>query len=342
MLRESFREVPVVDVQPLVDKDGGTASALADTAEAIGVACREVGFFYIENHGIDEAELDDVLDVARRFFDLPPARKHKLDMATSAQFRGYLSLGEEVTAGGRDWHECIDLQPWSERATGQQAPGVTPGGHPLDDPGQWPCDLPEFREVMMRAWDQRYALSTRLSEGLALSLGLKADHFAPYMGNELCALRLSHYPPPAEDPDEAETPLGMGAHHDNGFLAVLQQDEAGGLEVRNADGDWIAAPHRPGALLVNVGLMMQRWTNDRYRATWHRVQPPRGRHRYSAPFFFEPRYEAVIEPLAVCCGPDNPPRYRPCTFGPFLDDEFTTAYDQGTPEREDCIASDPL
>ena len=324
-----FKQVPVIDVGPLIDRDGATPEALTQTVEAIADACRHVGFFYVENHGIDDGDVDAVLSESRRFFDLPLDEKNRIAMSSSAQFRGYVPMCEEVTAGKRDWHECIDLQPWSERSAKQPAPGALTRAHPLDDSDQWPAALPSFRDVMMRAWTQRYALGMKLAEGLALSLGLDARYFEPFQDHELCALRLSHYPPFDAHAATEDVELGMGAHHDNGFLAILQQDAAGGLEVLNAEGIWVAAPHIPNTFLVNLGLMMQRWTNDRYRATWHRVLLPEDKHRYAAPFFFEPGYDARIDPLAVCCDAEHPPRYEPCIFGPFLSDEFSVAYKHG-------------
>ena len=325
----TFKQVPVIDIGPLIDRDAATPAALTETVEAIADACRHVGFFYVENHGIDDADVDAVLDESRRFFDLAPEEKNAIAMSSSAQFRGYVPMCEEVTAGKRDWHECIDLQPWSERAAKRPAPGAPPGAHQLDDDDQWPGALPSFREVMMRTWTQRYELGMKLAEGLALSLGLDSTYFEPFQDHELCALRLSHYPPFDAQAAAEDVELGMGAHHDNGFLAILQQDSAGGLEVLNAEGTWVAAPHIPNTFLVNVGLMMQRWTNDRYPATRHRVLLPEAKHRYAAPFFFEPRYDAVIDPLPVCCDDENPARYQPCVFGPFLSDEFAVAYKRG-------------
>lgn len=311
--------IPVIDISPLVDEDA-TDDAIKRTAERIGKACEEVGFFYVSNHGIPERSRESLFTEAKRFFDLAAEEKMGLHMGESSQFRGYVPLGGEVTQEKKDWHECLDLQPKAGRAEGGD------GGHLLDDPGQWPAELPSFRQVMMRAWDELYELSGRIARGLALSLGAEADFFDPFTGGELSALRLAHYPPFAQTDWSDDVDAGMGAHCDKGFLAILQQDEVGGLEVRGADGQWITAPHVPGTFLVNVGFMTQRWSNDRYQATWHRVQLPGGRDRYSVPFFFEPRADAVVEPLASCCDADNPPRYEPCKFGEYLDGVFSKAY----------------
>lgn len=322
----TFTEIPIIDIGPLVDPAAAPGD-LQRAVDEIGAACLNVGFFYVRNHGIPESHRGDMLREMERFFALPEAQKMELHIGKSTQFRGYVPLRGEVTSGKQDWHECIDLQPLAGRGAA--------GGHPLDDPGQWPVALPSFRQVMMRSWDELYTLSGRIAEGMALSLGLDRHYFDPFAGGELCSLRLLHYPPFIRTVGPDQVDAGFGAHVDYGFLAVLQQDEVGGLEVQNADGEWILAQHIPGTFLVNIGLMMQRWTNDRYRATWHRVQLPQGQGRYSMPFFYEPRYDAVVEPLAVCVDEDNPPRYEPARFGDMVTEWFSRAY------GERAAASEP-
>ncbi|SER40913.1 isopenicillin N synthase family dioxygenase [Actinokineospora terrae] len=332
----AFTEVPVIDIGALVAGDPDPAARERVVAE-IGAACRDVGFFYVTNHGIAPADSATMFAAAKAFFELPLADKMAIRLGGNTdQFRGFVPLGGEVTAGKTDWHECLDLQPkWGRDAASAATVRAPRDGHPLDDPEQWPTALPEFRTVMMRSWDQLWGLSARIAAGMALSLGLDEHFFAQYEGAELSDLRMVHYPPFSREahphaPDGVsidQTELGFGAHVDYGFLAVLQQDGVGGLEVRNAEGEWIAAPHIPGTFLVNIGLMMQRWTNDRYQATWHRVQIPGTSDRYSIPFFFEPRFDAVVEPLPQCVDADNPPRYEPCEFGPYVVDLFAKAYD---------------
>lgn len=332
-MTRSFSEIPVIDIGPLVTADR-TAADNERTIARLGDACADVGFFYVINHGIPEADSAAALAETKRFFALPLEAKMKIRMGITSQFRGFVPIGGEVTGGSSDWHECVDLQPrWGRHASDFAAAVAVrdTGRHPLDDPGQWPQSLPSFSTTMMRAWDDRYELGGRIAAGMALSLGLDEHFFEPFSGPELCDLRLLHYPPlgppAADDGETADGDFGFGAHVDYGFLTVLQQDEISGLEVRNSEGDWISAPPVPGAFLVNIGEMMQRWTNDRYRATWHRVLRPGTADRYSIPFFFEPRFDARVEPLPVCCDAANPPRYQPCEFGPYSMGRYATAYD---------------
>lgn len=329
-MSKSFSEIPVVDIGPLV---GAGQAGLERTVARLREACRDVGFFYVINHGIPEDDSATLLAETKRFFALPLEAKMKIRMGITSQFRGFIPIGGEVTGGSTDWHECVDLQPRWGRDAGDFAAAVAaraPGRHPLDDPGQWPQALPSFGDTMMRAWDRRYELGGRIAAGMALSLELDENFFEPFSGVELCDLRLLHYPPQDEaagDRDAPDGDFGFGAHVDYGFLTVLQQDAISGLEVRNTEGDWISAPPLPGAFLVNIGEMMQRWTNDRYRATWHRVVRPGTADRYSIPFFFEPRFDARVEPLPACCDASNPPRYEPCEFGPYSMSRYATAYD---------------
>lgn len=335
-MTDQVTEVPVIDIGPLVDPDPDPADVKRVAGE-IGQACRSIGFFYVTNHGVPEADTAAEFAVAKRFFDMPMDDKMTIRLGRRTdQFRGFVPLGAEVTAGKADWHECVDLQPISGRTAEDIAAAAATREafeHPLDDPDQWPPALPEFRTTMIRAWDQRWQLSRRIAAGIALSLGLDEHFFGQFEGVEFSDLRLVHYPPFSDEVRRERMSeldgleLGFGEHVDYGFLAVLAQDEVGGLEVKRADGEWLPARHIPGTFLVNVGLMMQRWTNDQYRATWHRVRLPGTVNRYSIPFFFEPAFDAVVEPLDVCLGPDDPPRYEPTEFGPWVVAAFSKAYD---------------
>lgn len=324
-----FKEVPVIDIGPLVEH-GASVRDRRRTADEIGAACQRMGLFYIKNHGVPESHRQETFAEIKRFFDLPEAEKMRLHIGNSSQFRGYVPLCGEVTLQKKDWHECLDIQP--KKPGGESADRTVETGHAgrhvLDDAEQWPRSIPTFREVMMRTWDEKKRLSEKITEALALSLGLDARFFESYASDELCDLRLLHYPPYEGTHDFGEVDAGMGAHYDHGFVTILSQDEAGGLDVMNEDGHWLLAPHVPGTFLVNLGAMMQRWTNDRYRATLHRVQLPEAQHRYSIAFFNEPRYDALVAPLAVCCDADNPARYAPCIFGEYVSGIFSKAYDK--------------
>jgi len=325
-VKGAFTKIPIIDVAPLLDPRAARENRNT-IARQIGRACENVGFFYVCNHGLTEQQRVEVFAAAKEFFALPLEQKMKLHVVNSRQYRGYVPLLGETTGKKRDWHESLDIQPVFRGESRQEGEMLADAveGHPLDDLGQWPEGIPFFREVLMRTWDQLFHLSEKITEGIAMSLGLEADYFKPYTSYACCDLRLAHYPP-YEPREDVDVDAGMGAHVDNGILTVLPQDEAGGLEVRNAVGTWIPALHIPETLLVNIGMMVQRWTNDRFRATWHRVLLPKGNSRYSFPFFYEVPYDVVVEPLAVCCSEQNPPRYGPLHVGTHAKSVLSKAY----------------
>jgi len=314
-----FKEIPVIDISPLVGPQDNPKS-LRKTAKEIENACKNIGFFYVKNHQIPQNHLDAVILVMQEFFNLPEEKKMKIHIGNSDVFRGYTPLGKELTNAKYDWHECVDfgldLEP--------NHPEVI-AGNQLLGPNQWPENQPNFRKALERHWDLMILLGRRITEGLAMSLGFDKKKFARFMNKSHSFMRISNYPPYGKDQEE-NVGDGIGAHIDYGFLTILLQDNIGGLEVKNADNEWVSAPMIPGTFLINIGHMIQRWTNDYYKATVHRVIPPKHETRCSLPFFFEPNFDAIVVPLDTFCSKNNPPRYKPFHFGNYLESKFTTSY----------------
>ena len=314
-----FKEIPVIDISPLVGPQNNPKS-LRKTAKEIENACKNIGFFYVKNHQIPQNHLDAVILVMQEFFNLPEEEKMKIHIGNSDVFRGYTPLGKELTNAKYDWHECVDfgldLEP--------NHPEVI-AGNQLLGPNQWPENQPNFRKALERHWDLMILLGRRITEGLAMSLGFDKNKFARFMCKSHSFMRISNYPPYGKDQEE-NVGDGIGAHIDYGFLTILLQDNIGGLEVKNADNEWVSAPMIPGTFLINIGHMIQRWTNDYYKATIHRVIPPKHETRCSLPFFFEPNFDAIVVPLDTFCSKNNPPRYKPFHFGNYLESKFTTSY----------------
>ena len=314
-----FKEIPVIDISPLVGPQDNPKS-LRKTAKEIENACKNIGFFYVKNHQIPQNHLDAVILVMQEFFNLPEEEKMKIHIGNSDVFRGYTPLGKELTNAKYDWHECVDfgldLEP--------NHPEVI-AGNQLLGPNQWPENQPNFRKALESHWDLMILLGRRITEGLAMSLGFDKKKFARFMNKSHSFMRISNYPPYGKDQEE-NVGDGIGAHIDYGFLTILLQDNIGGLEVKNADNKWVSAPIIPGTFLINIGHMIQRWTNDYYKATVHRVIPPKHETRCSLPFFFEPNFDAIVVPLDTFCSKNNPPRYKPFHFGNYLESKFTTSY----------------
>lgn len=312
--------VPVIDLGPSRSRD---VRDRRDVAWEIHKACRDTGFFYVADHGLDAGLVAAQLEWARRFFDLPLSDKLALHMRRSRSFAGY-----EPLAG-----QTLDTDSPPDLKESYYCGAELPDDHPYVVAGirgyggnQWPEGLPGFREQMLAYYAAVRALGDRLMALLALSLDLPEDHFVAMYAQPCANVRLIHYPP--QPVDARVNQIGAGAHTDWGGITILLQDDTGGLEVQNAAGDWIAAPPLPGTFVINLGDLVRRWTNDLYRSNMHRVRNGNaaGRDRYSVPFFFSPDYHARIECLRTCRDADRPPRYTACTAGEHLMEMFNHTY----------------
>ncbi len=316
---KDFDAIPVIDVSPLAAGEGRR-----ECAARIGEACRHVGFFYVVNHGIDEALRGEVFAVARELFALPLEEKMAVAMKRSPWFRGYLPLGGETTdpAVGADPKEGFDISlelPPSDLA-------AAPFAH-LRGPNQWPARPARLRPVLNAYYEALCGLGRRLSLAFALALELPEDFFASRLDHPTAILRLLHYPPRPALPSEAPFPdVGCGAHSDYGYLTILAQDQVGGLQVQNSSGKWIDAVPMPGAFVCNIGELMARWTNDLFRATQHRVLTRHAGSRYSLPFFFHPNPEVLVDCLPGCKEPDALPRYQPIQSGAYVESRLREGY----------------
>lgn len=284
-------------VLPVIDISRFRSSPDTDRDIFLGelrAAAHEVGFFYVTGHGVPASLQDEILSAAHAFFALPPERRLEIENVNSAQFRGYTRTGTEYTRGSADWREQIDIGPERE--------ALETGPHDADylrliGPNQWPSALPELRDIVLRWQAEALRVSREVLRALAAALGQDEGYFDQWFDEEAAVhVKIVHYPPrAAHDADQ-----GVGAHKDYGYLALLQQDEVGGLQVQREDGAWIDAPPVPGAFVFNIGEMLEIATQGYLKATQHRVVSPQpGVDRYSIPFFLGPRLDAVVEPLRL-------------------------------------------
>ena len=321
----AFQEIPVVDVGPLID-----GSDPAGVAAELGRAAAAVGFVYVRNNGVPAALRAAMMAEMERFFAEPLDAKNAIHIRNSAVHRGYFPLFEENTDPDltADFKEGLDLG----RDLGPEAPEVVQG-LPLHGPNQWPEGLPDFRETTEAYFGAMRSLAETLMRGFALALDLAPDFFADKIDRPCASLRLLHYPP-QEGHVEART-MGCGAHTDYGCLTILAQDDNGGLQVRNAAGEWIAAPPIPGTFVINLGDQMARWTNGRFQATPHRVINKSDRlDRYSIAMFFDPCLDSVIETIPRFADL-QPGRYEPIRYC----DYFTLRLDTNYPDRVGVAAA---
>ncbi|MER9707494.1 isopenicillin N synthase family oxygenase [Mesorhizobium sp. M0204] len=309
--RESFDKIPLVDIGPLLDGTNKKA-----VASEIRWALSNAGFMYVKNHGIPQDLIDSVFHVSREFFYLPLSQKTLLHIKNSdLAFRGYTEpFGENTDPGKtKDLKECFDFGP--ERS-------VFEG--PFFGPNQWPSNWPEFRELTYGYHQRMVDLAKKLLQGIALSLDLSESYFENFMRNPISVQRLLHYPP--QSGHVSEDMIGIGAHTDYGNLTILAQDDVGGLQVLNRDGDWVQGTPIHGTFIINIGDLIQRLTNDVYLANMHRVVNSSGRERYSVPFFIDPDFDAIIEPLKSYVTDSNPQRYQPVTCGEYILRRFAASY----------------
>lgn len=284
---------PVIDVSALLGADG---AARARTAQEIGAACRSLGFFYASGHAITPHTLSTLADASHRFFALPHAEKMKIAMSEGGRaWRGFFPVGGELTSGKPDIKEGV----YFGEELGPSDPRVK-AGLPLHGANLFPAAVPELRTSVTAFMNQAECSAHAIMEGVALSLGLDAQYFRrTYTANPTMLFRIFHYP--ASDAAEG---WGVGEHTDYGLLTLLAQDDIGGLQVKTPHG-WIEAPPIPGALVCNIGDMLDRLTGGVYRSTPHRVLNVSGRSRLSFPFFFDPGFDARIVPLPGAAAQDD-------------------------------------
>ncbi|KAL7494294.1 hypothetical protein ACHAWT_003364 [Skeletonema menzelii] len=314
-----FNTIPVINLEEPLEK----------YAKQIGDACRDIGFFYIINHGIEECIMNDVMDASKSLFDLDLESKIALtgrDNGTEKKgYRGYFGIGAEDLDnkdGTRDLasEEKHGLKKMSKMKgdfkegfdVGLEQEGVQGGEtnnacHAFFGRNVWPDEVKHgnvlgFRQTLLRYQDELLKLADKLMVAFATSLnsddgavGLPLDYFLVRTRNPMCTLRLLHYPPSLDMSNS-----GCGAHTDYGLFTILQQDGIGGLQVRNHAKKWINAKPLRGSFVINVGDMLSHWSSGVYASTVHRVVSPSGSsgyHRYSVPFFFNPDHDAVVEPI---------------------------------------------
>jgi isopenicillin N synthase-like dioxygenase len=311
--------VPVVDISAYVG--AGSTEERAAVAAAMDAACRTVGFVQVVGHGVPGAVADGLAGAMDAFFGQPLAVKQGWRTPPEVN-RGYsppkteslsLSLGVESATRMNDFFEAFNVG--AAQSTYPHAPGLP---QPDYAENTWP-DVPGFRPAVEAWFGEAGRVARTLTRVFADALGLAPDFFDRLTDHSLDVLRMNNYALPEGTVRLDGDLTGMGEHTDYGIVTVLWADQVAGLQVLGTDGGWHDVSPADGALLVNLGDVTARLTNERWMSTLHRVKPPivEGtiQRRRSAAFFHDGDVEAVVAPLPGCLGPGEEPRYLPVTIG---------------------------
>ena len=273
--------IPVIDITPLRDR-----SDPQSVARALLEASQTLGFIYVSGHGIPDQVIETARKVGSGFFHLDEEKKAAYRV--SKNHRGWLAPGDSKMQDDVP----VDLKEsfiWGY----QDEAGNTLSDHPLRGPNLWPGLLPGLETAAMDYFTHADRVARYLLGGFALGLDLPEQFFLRHCERPLSRATSVYYPNQSED--MGENVVCVGPHTDFGGLTVLCQDDVGGLQVQSLSGDWIEAPPIPGALVVNVGDLLSRWTNGSFRSTPHRVINSSGRERLSLVLAFDPDPETMID-----------------------------------------------
>jgi isopenicillin N synthase-like dioxygenase len=306
-------KVPSVN---LADFLSGDAERKQKFINEIGNAYETIGFVAVKGHFLDDKLVDDLYGEVKNFFELPVDVKQKYEIPGIGGQRGYVSFGKESAKGKKEgdlkefWHfgQYVENNPALE--------AEYPANVSVDE-------LPKFNEVGKQAYKMLEKTAKYILRSLALHLGLEETYFDNYIKNGNSILRPIHYPPITEEPKEA---VRAAAHGDINLITLLMGAQGKGLQVQDHEGVWHDAIAQPDELMINVGDMLSRHSNNRLKSTIHRVvNPPRelwGTSRYSIPFFMHPISEMKLDVLDGCIDENNPKQFDDITAGEFLNERL--------------------
>ena len=317
-MTDAHSEIPAIDIAPFLNGDEADKRAVA---EAVAKACREIGFLVISGHGLPKEALDTAISKGFDFFDLSSEVKSKWHPTGTARQRGYhrvatrslaSTIGEKTPP---DLRESVFLGPVDDHRTHYahlpEAETAYAANIVPDEPAGFDSALVDLYRGFER-------LSLDMLRIFAVALDLPESHFQPLMTRHFSIFGMHHYPVLEADAEPGQ--LRAGAHTDFGAMTILAMTEGkGGLEARTPDGRWAPVLPKPGDLVVNLGDMMERWTNDRWVSTLHRVVVPETgdaqSRRMSIGFFVHPNFDADIRCIPSCLEDGAAPRHPDITAG---------------------------
>jgi isopenicillin N synthase-like dioxygenase len=316
-------QVPILDLAPYLN---GETGAREQAAADLRHLQENLGYYYVVNHGVPVDLTERTFEKAEAFFALPEDEKRKIIVNRHQQ--GFVPSKASIMKTAltnantmADLNEGLSLM----RERTPDDPKVVAAVR-FSGLNQWPDGMPGLRETFLEYHTEMEALGRRLLPLYAIALDKPADYFDPFFEDAHFYNRNSFYPA-VESTDGSQA---LGAHTDHNFMALLPMSAEPGLMYATPSGNWFAAPSVAGAIVVNTGEFLNRWTNGRFLPTPHKVIVPQ-HDRYAITFHYSPSDETVATPLDTCCGPDNPPRFEPKTFLQHMTDYIDAVY---VPQQE--------
>ncbi|KAI8652159.1 Fe2OG dioxygenase domain-containing protein [Fusarium sp. Ph1] len=317
-------EIPIIDFSGFYSEDPARKQVVVDQVRQ---SCLYNGFFQITGHSVPLQQQKQALACAKKFFSLSQAEKDEVSKDKTTWNRGYEMLRSQILEEG--------TQP--ELKEGFYIGDDIPKTHPYfvnkklnSGPNQWPealgDDLADFKSYSMEYYHSTLKLASDLMRVLALSLDLEETYFSRFLDGAVATMRLLHYPSQPADADEKLT-RGIGAHTDFGAITMLLQDKVDGLQVWDQKNNvWIDVPPTEGALVVNLGNLMARWTNEKYKSNVHRVINKSGKERYSIPVFVSGNPDYVVDCIPTCKAPQDPAKFEPATVEQVVSASYAESY----------------
>jgi isopenicillin N synthase-like dioxygenase len=317
-------DIPLIDLQSQLD----CPEVEAAIAEQIGQACTNTGFFAISGHGIPDTTIEHCWQASLKFFALSESEKLKVRMPYAGYPYGFAPMEAETLSHSRGQQAPPDLkETFSVGPNTPPPPGISAKEAVfVFSENQWPHRPPDFQEAWQVCHKAMGQLAERLMMLFALALKLPRNHFDDFLRQPISALRANHYPALMQTPQPGQ--LRAGAHSDYGSLTLLMQGEgASGLEILNRQQEWVPVTPCKPQVVVNLGDLMERWTNGKWVSSLHRVVPPEferntSHSRMSLAFFQQPDWDAPIECLPTCLNSDETAKYPGVTSGCYLMERF--------------------
>jgi len=310
---DSTEEIPTLEIAPYLNGQPGGREQVAAKLRDIS---RTVGFFYLKGHGIPQALIGRVFEESRRFHALPIEVKKAIPYFDAGGFKSGYQPCFQDNYQRTNINIIADAKPNLVAKFSINREGGS-GGLSMSEAqrrarvNMWPDNLPGFKETLLEYHGRIEKLGRQFLPLWATSLKLPPDYFDKFFVTPHISMNLLYYPP---QKDVGERQYGIAPHTDNALMTFLAQKDVRGLAVRMASGHWREVDVVPGALLVNTGNLIVRWTNDEYLSTKHRVINTYEVDRYSIPVFFGPSGDALIEVLPTCQSPERPSLYEPMTY----------------------------